>query len=114
MYSLNSNVSIINDVEVNSGESRVELNEQRFNGQIYTAGSTVNFDLKQDYILVLAREISAMFTLNNAQFEMYARNFTVCSEICVNKSESFSLMRQQIGKVTEIRIFMLIFWKLSV
>ena len=74
---MNSNVSITEDVEVNSRESRIELRELRFDGTLWSTLSTVHFDPQKGYINLTAQDVVARFTLNKALFEAYADGFRV-------------------------------------
>lgn len=74
---MSSNVSITEDVEVNSKESRIEIKELRFDGTIWSTLSNVHFDPNKEYVNFTAQNTATTFTLNLALFEAYADIFKV-------------------------------------
>ena len=90
---MNSNVSITEDVEVNSRESRIELRELRFDGTLWSSLSTVRFDPQQGYINLTAQDVVARFTLNKALFEAYADGFRVTISFPNPENASLTLIQ---------------------
>ncbi|KAE9550739.1 hypothetical protein FO519_006040 [Halicephalobus sp. NKZ332] len=74
VHSFDSNVTIADQVEVSSSDSRIELFEANFGSAIWSDSSFLRFNPNDEYVNLTAQQVIARFNLKSAQFHCFAQS----------------------------------------